>query len=127
MIVDTSTDVNTLWQNIWMELPPQCCPVMTDLVDEERASEMAAGFAALSDPTRLRLLNMIATGGEVCSCTLLEPLGKSQPTISHHTKVLAEAGLIRGEKRGRWVWWTVVPERVDQLRATLATEPATVA
>ena len=56
----------------------------------------------------------------MCSCDLLEPLGKSQPTISHHTKALAEAGLIVGEKRGRWVWWRVVPERLADLQRALA-------
>ena len=61
----------------------------------------------------------IAEAGEVCSCDLLEPLGKSQPTISHHTKALAEAGLISGEKRGRWVWWRIVPERLDAIRLAL--------
>ena len=74
-------------------------------------------FAALADPVRLRILSLVAEAGEVCSCNLLEPLGKAQPTVSHHTKVLADAGLIRGEKRGRWVWWTLVPERVDDVRA----------
>ena len=66
----------------------------------------------MADPVRLRLLSLVAEAGELCSCNLEEPLGKSQPTISHHTKVLAEAGLIRGEKRGRWVWWRLVPERL---------------
>jgi len=56
----------------------------------------------------------------VCSCNLLEPLGRSQPTVSHHTTVLAGAGLIVGEKRGRWVWWRVVPERLDDVRSALA-------
>ncbi len=69
---------------------------------------------------RLRLLSMIATADEVCSCNLLEPLGKAQPTVSHHTKALSDAGLITGEKRGRWVYWRVVPERLDTLRAALA-------
>ena len=64
--------------------------------------------------------SLIAAAGEVCSCDLQEPLGKSQPTVSHHTKALAEAGLIVGEKRGRWVYWRVVPERVEALRAALA-------
>ncbi|HMF82333.1 MAG TPA: metalloregulator ArsR/SmtB family transcription factor, partial [Acidimicrobiia bacterium] len=74
---------------------------------------------------RLRLLSLIATAGEVCSCVLLAPLGRSQPTVSHHTKVLAAAGLITGEKRGRWVWWSVVPQRVAAVRTALAsTEPA---
>lgn len=63
---------------------------------------------------------MIAAAGTACSCELVEPIGKSQPTVSHHTRVLAEAGLIVGEKAGRWVNWTVAPARVDQLRAALS-------
>ena len=124
-MIDVSTDVNMLWQDFFMELPQPCCPVLGTTVTEENAEQLAAAFGALSDPTRLRLLNMIATGGEVCSCNLVEPLGKSQPTISHHTKVLAEAGLITGEKRGRWVWWRAVPERVDELRLALGTDDET--
>jgi ArsR family transcriptional regulator len=69
---------------------------------------------------RLRLLSLVADAGEVCSCNLLEPLGKAQPTVSHHTKVLVDAGLITGEKRGRWVWWRVVPERMAWVRGALA-------
>ena len=76
-------------------------------------------FAALGDPVRLRLLSIVAAEGEVCSCNLEEPLGKSQPTISHHTRVLSEAGLIQGEKRGRWMWWRIVPEQMQRLRLLL--------
>ncbi len=76
-------------------------------------------FAALADPVRLRVFNLIATRGEVCSCDLVGPVGKSQPTVSHHTKVLADAGLVVGDKRGRWVWWSVVPERLEALRMSL--------
>ena len=81
---------------------------------------MARGFAALADPVRLRLLSMIASEDEMCSCNMLEPLGKSQPTVSHHTKTLAEAGLIVGEKRGRWVYWRIVPGRLADLQRALA-------
>jgi ArsR family transcriptional regulator len=63
---------------------------------------------------------MIAATEEVCSCDLLQPLGKAQPTISHHTKALVEAGLITGDKRGRWVYWKVVPERIEALRRALS-------
>ena len=102
-------------------LDPACCaPVLAAPLDEEQAAVIARGFAALADPVRLRLLSLIAAEDEVCSCNLLEPLGKSQPTVSHHTKTLAEAGLITGEKRGRWVYWKVVPEQVAALRAALA-------
>jgi len=98
-----------------------CAPVMAAPLSDADAAELARGFAALADPVRLRLLSMIASQDEVCSCDVLEPLGKSQPTVSHHTKTLAEAGLIVGEKRGRWVWWRVVPERIAALQSALAT------
>lgn len=98
-----------------------CCPSLLDApLGEADSIELAAGFAALADPVRLRLLSLVAEAGEICSCDLEEPLGKAQPTVSHHTKALAEAGLLVGEKRGRWVWWRVVPERVAALRDALA-------
>jgi ArsR family transcriptional regulator len=68
---------------------------------------------------RLRLLSMVAAEGEVCSCNLEAPLGRSQPTVSHHTRVLAEAGLIVGDKRGKWTWWRVAPDRLAMLRRLL--------
>jgi ArsR family transcriptional regulator len=100
--------------------PDVCCPAITDAaLTEPEASDLAGVFAALGDPVRLRLLSIVATEGEVCSCTLEAPLAKSQPTISHHTRVLAEAGLIEGEKRGRWMWWRVVPAQMERLRSLL--------
>ena len=99
----------------------ECCPsVLAAPLDESQAADLAHAFAALGDPVRLRLLSLIADAGEICSCDLLEPLAKAQPTVSHHTKVLAEAGLITGAKQGRWVWWRVIPERLATLRAALA-------
>jgi ArsR family transcriptional regulator len=97
-----------------------CCSVLAGPISDGLADELAKAFAALADPVRLRLFSLIASAGTACSCNLVEPLGKSQPTVSHHTKVLAEAGLVTGEKVGRWVNWTVVPERLEQLRAALA-------
>src|SRR5688500_16677914 len=80
-----------------------CCVSISEApLNDSDAGDLAQAFAALADPVRLKLLSCIASGGEMCSCDLMEPLGKSQPTISHHTKVLAEAGLIVGERRGRW-------------------------
>lgn len=96
-----------------------CAPLQAAPLGEDEALELAKVFGALGDPVRLRLLSMIAAQDEVCSCDLEEPLGKSQPTISHHTKALADAGLIAGEKRGRWMLWTIVPERLAALRAAL--------
>ena len=96
-----------------------CTPITESALGEPDAVELAGVFAALSDPVRLRLLSIVAAEGEVCSCNLEAPLAKSQPTISHHTRVLAEAGLIGGEKRGRWMWWHLVPEQVERLRRLL--------
>jgi ArsR family transcriptional regulator len=98
-----------------------CCgSVLAEPLPERDAIELASAFAALADPVRLRLLSIIASSDEVCSCDLEGPLQRSQPTVSHHTKSLAEAGLIVGEKRGRWMWWRVVPERVAALRDALS-------
>lgn len=99
---------------------PLCCASLTDApLSKAEAEELAPVLAALGDPVRLRLLSIVAAEGEVCSCNLEGPLRKSQPTISHHTRVLQEAGLISGEKRGKWTWWSVVPERFATLRRLL--------
>jgi ArsR family transcriptional regulator len=101
----------------------ECCPtVLAAPLDEQKAGELAGAFAVLADPVRLRLLSLLASApaGEACVCELVEPLGRSQPTVSHHLKILAGAGLITGEKRGRWVWYRPVPERLDLLRSVLA-------
>ena len=97
-----------------------CAPLQASPLAEDEAVELAKLFAALGDPVRLRLLSLIAECDEVCSCDLEEPLGKSQPTVSHHTKALVDAGLITGEKRGRWMMWRIVPERIAAMRAALA-------
>jgi ArsR family transcriptional regulator len=98
-----------------------CAPVRSTRFDEDDAAELARFFAALADPVRLRLFSLIASEqtGEVCACDLVEPVGRSQPTVSHHLKVLREAGLVTSKKRGTWVWYRAVPERLEQLRATL--------
>ena len=98
-----------------------CCgPLVGGAMSEVEAGDMAQIFGALSDPVRLRMLSLVASEVEVCSCSLEVPLGKSQPTVSHHTRILAEAGLIVGEKRGRWMWWRVVPERLEDVARILA-------
>lgn len=107
-------------------VPDVCCPsVLEAPLSEDQAVGLARMFAALADPVRLRLLSLVAAADEVCSCDLQAPLGKSQPTVSHHTKALAEAGLIVGQRRGKWVWWRVVPDRLAALRTALApTQPS---
>ena len=103
-----------------------CTPLLTAPLGEAEADELALAFKALADPVRLRLLSLIAAApdGTACSCDLEEPVGKSQPTVSHHLSVLADAGLITKEKVGRWVNCTVVPERLAQLRDVLSPSQA---
>jgi ArsR family transcriptional regulator len=98
-----------------------CTPVTAGVLGEEDAAELAAAFKVLAEPARLRLLSLVASSpsGEACACDLVEPLGRSQPTVSHHLSVLVDAGLLEREKRGRWAWYRVVPDRLDALRRVL--------
>jgi ArsR family transcriptional regulator len=89
-------------------------------LDEKEAGLLAGWFKVLADPARLRLLSLIAAQDETCACDLVDPLGVSQPTVSHHLKVLHEAGLVRREKRGRWVFYRPVPEALQVLSRVLA-------
>ncbi len=100
----------------------ECCPsVLSAPLSATDAVELASGFSALADPVRLRVLSMLAASehGEVCVCDFVGPLGKSQPTISHHLKILSEAGLVQGEKRGRWVWYSLNRGRLASLRSAI--------
>ena len=94
----------------------------TAMLTPDDAGQLAAVFAALGDPVRLRLLSLLASSGQpsVCACDLVEPVGKSQPTVSHHLRVLREAGLVTSEKRGVNVWYAVVPAALEALRGSLA-------
>ena len=99
-----------------------CCqPLGSSSFAEADAAELAKGFQALADPVRLHLLSMITATGTAgaCVCDLIEPSGRSQPTVSHHLKILREAGLVTSEKRGTWAWYSVVPDRVAALRSAL--------
>lgn len=103
-----------------------CCPgLLAAPLDETQAVELAKVFKALGDPVRLRLLSMIASqaGGEVCVCDLTPAFDLSQPTISHHLKLLRQAGLIDCERRGTWVYYWLLPEMTDRL-AGILTRPA---
>lgn len=99
-----------------------CSDLLSAPVDEAAAVELAAVFKALGDPVRLRLLSIIGSraGGEGCVCELTPAFDLSQPTISHHLKLLRQAGLIDSERRGTWVYYRLRPETVDRLAATLA-------
>ncbi|TVZ79108.1 ArsR family transcriptional regulator [Streptomyces sp. BK340] len=104
-----------------------CCPgLLTAPLDEDQAAGLAKMFKALGDPVRLRLLSMIASraGGEVCVCDLTPAFDLSQPTISHHLKLLRQAGLIDCERRGTWVYYWVLPATLERLSAFLTTTRA---
>lgn len=99
-----------------------CCPsVLSSPLDASDTAELATGFTALADPVRLQVLSILAaaTGGEVCVCDFVEPLGKSQPTVSHHLKILARAGLVHGDRRGKWVYYSLDRDRLASLRAAI--------
>ena len=104
-----------------------CCPPLTEgPLGADDADRLAATLRAVAEPARLQLLSLIASrpGGETCVCELVEPLGLSQPTVSHHLAVLHGAGLIERERRGRWVYYRLVPAMLDELRTALAPPPA---
>lgn len=103
-------------------IPADCCSLLSGPLSAEEAESMAAVLKALADPTRLRLLSLVAAQGcdSVCACDLTDELGISQPTVSHHLKRLVEAGLLVREQRGRWAHYTVVPESFARLCGILS-------
>jgi ArsR family transcriptional regulator, arsenate/arsenite/antimonite-responsive transcriptional repressor len=96
--------------------------VLVGKLKKAEAEELAATFKAMADPARLLLLNFIAVqpSGEACVCHFTEPLGLSQPTVSHHLKLLYDAGLLERERRGTWVYYRIIPERLEALREALS-------
>lgn len=100
----------------------ECCPsVLAAPLDPDQAGELARGFHALGDPVRLRVLSMLAAApaGEICVCDFVGPLGKTQGTVSHHLKILGQAGLVHGDRRGKWVWYSLDRDRLSALRTAL--------
>jgi ArsR family transcriptional regulator len=115
ILVDMSSSVD-------VQMEYCCTPLFQGVLDEAEATEMAPLLAALADPVRLRIVSMLAASpeGTACGCDLESPLGLSQPTVSHHLKILREAGLIEGERQGRWIHYRVVPERLDEIRQAIS-------
>jgi ArsR family transcriptional regulator len=99
---------------------PECC-VLAAPLDDADAEVLAAQLKALADPARLRVVSMLATApsGELCACELPAALGKSQPTVSHHLKLLVQAGLVEREQRGKWAWFRLRSDRLAALRVAL--------
>src|SRR6266487_2391944 len=102
-------------------LQPICCGPETEPLSESERDDLAARFKALADPTRVAIVNSLSAADEVCVCNLTETFDLSQPTISHHLKILREAGLVEASRRGTWAYYRLVPEAVDALRAALRT------
>jgi ArsR family transcriptional regulator len=99
-----------------------CCePLVVEVPDEEESNQVAAAFRALGDPVRVRLLSILlrAPAGEACACDLVDPVARSQPTVSHHLKVLREAGLVSATRRGTNIWYAVRTDQLDALWAVL--------
>jgi ArsR family transcriptional regulator len=100
-------------------IPVVCCGPATEPLDLAEAELLAARFKALADPTRISIVNRLAAADECCVCDLTEAFELSQPTISHHLKVLRDAGLVESTRRGTWAYYRLIPHAVQQLRATL--------
>jgi ArsR family transcriptional regulator len=103
-----------------------CCPtVLNGRLKKADAEQLALGFKAIADPGRLQLLSFIAAqpSGEACVCHLMKPLDVKQPTVSHHLKVLYAAGVIDRARRGTWVYYRIVPDRLAALRDALSVAP----
>jgi ArsR family transcriptional regulator len=100
-----------------------CAPIVGQVISAADAEAVAARLKALAEPTRLRLLSLVAAhaGAEACVCDLTEPVGLSQPTVSHHLKVLVDAGLLTRDKRGVWAYYALVPGALDALAGVLVT------
>jgi len=98
-----------------------CSPVTGGVVSDETAETLARMFKALADPTRVKLLSMIAAApeSEACICDMTDPVGLSQPTVSHHMKLLVESGLATREQRGKWAYYRVAPDVLRSLAAAL--------
>ncbi|MGD0602311.1 MAG: metalloregulator ArsR/SmtB family transcription factor [Streptosporangiaceae bacterium] len=109
-----------------LPLADQCCaPLLREPLSAAQAADLARTLKALADPTRLRLVSMVAAhdGGEACVCDLTEPLGLTQPTISHHLKVLVDAGIFSRDKRGVWAYYALRPQALQALAAIFAEAP----
>ena len=107
-----------------LPLASECCaPLLREPITASQAADLSRLLKALADPTRLRLVSMVAAheGGEACVCDLTEPLGLTQPTISHHLKILVEAGILARDKRGVWAYYSLVPSAMNALSAALST------
>jgi ArsR family transcriptional regulator len=119
LLVSTNVDI---LMGIDMTVDPVACcaPLAAPSLSQQEAGATAEIFKALADPARVRIVNVLATTGDpVCACNLIEPLGLTQPTVSHHLRTLVEAGLLEREQRGRWAYYSLRPESMRTLAAVV--------
>jgi ArsR family transcriptional regulator, arsenate/arsenite/antimonite-responsive transcriptional repressor len=116
LLPSTSVDASTV-----RDLASCCAPLTHAPIEEQNAESLARSLKALADPARLRILSMVAAhaDGEACVCDLTDPLGLAQPTVSHHLKVLTDAGFLTRTKRGTWAYYRIVPGSLDAVSGLL--------
>jgi len=102
-------------------LQPICCSTETPLMERDAADDLATIFKALADPTRVAIVHRLAMSEQVCVCDLNAAFDLSQPTISHHLRVLREAGLVEAERRGTWAYYRLRPNAIESLREVFGT------
>jgi len=127
MAVDTLTDISIAvnmfpTMRLIQEIDQTCCPPLVgSVLSEADAERLAQALRVIADPARLRLISLVAAseGGESCVCDLTDRLDLGQPTVSHHLKVLTDAGILRRQKRGRWAYYRIEPEPLELLRGAL--------
>lgn len=101
-----------------------CSPVVREVITPSQAETLAGALKAIADPARLRLISLVAAqeDNEACVCDLVEPVGLAQPTVSHHLKVLVDAGILTREQRGKWAYYRLVPGTLDDIAGLIAGE-----
>jgi ArsR family transcriptional regulator, arsenate/arsenite/antimonite-responsive transcriptional repressor len=121
MMPTASISVNMEWMKTISTIAATCSPLLQEPIAAEEADHLATALKVIADPARLRLLSLIQAqpGHEACVCHLTEPLGLSQPTVSHHLKVLLNAGLVERDQRGNWAYFRVIPDQLRSLRELL--------
>ncbi len=118
----SSTATKTGTRNQLPLLADCCSPVVGSVMTTSQAETLATALKAIADPARLRLISLVAahTDGEACVCDLTDPVGLSQPTVSHHLKILVDAGILTREQRGRWAYYRLVPDALTALAEVIA-------
>ncbi|BBU20668.1 ArsR family transcriptional regulator [Mycobacterium xenopi] len=121
--IGTMTGIPTTTNPVFADFSACCDPITGGVLDTAAAERLAAVLKALAEPTRLRLVSLIAAHdrAEACVCDLTDPVGLSQPTVSHHLRILADAGLIERDQRGKWAYYRLIPGVLDALAGVLAT------